>query len=127
MPAVLIRPDRISRFLGREISAEALSDLLARLGISVDELTPEGVKAEYNPNRPDFSSHAGIARALKGILGLELGAPKIACRPSGWKVVVDRSVKGVRPFVVAGLVRGLRFEEQDILELIAMQRTSTGS
>ena len=121
MPAVLVRPDRISRFLGREISAEALSDLLARLGISVDEVTPEGVKAEYNPNRPDFSSHAGIARALKGILGLELGAPKIACRPSGWKVVVDRSVKGVRPFVVAGLVKGLRFEEQDILELIAMQ------
>jgi phenylalanyl-tRNA synthetase beta chain len=121
MPALLVRPDRISRFLGREIGAEELSDLLARLGISVDEVTPEGIKAEYNPNRPDFSSHAGIARALKGVLGLELGAPRIVCRPSGWKVVVDRSVKEVRPFVVAGLVRGLRLGEQDILELIAMQ------
>ncbi len=121
MPAILVRPERISRFLGRVVGADELSQLLARLGISVDEVAPEGIKAEYNPNRPDFSSHAGIARALKGVLGLELGEPKVGCRPSTWKVVVDESVKAVRPFVVAGLVRGLRFEEEDLLELIAIQ------
>ncbi len=121
MPAILVRPERISRFLGREIGAEELAELLARLGISVDEVTPGGIKAEYNPNRPDFSSHAGIARALKGVLGLELGAPRVSCRPSGWRVIVDESVKAVRPFVVAALVRGLGLEEEDILELIAMQ------
>ncbi len=121
MPAILVRPERISRFLGREVGAAELAELLARLGISVDEVTPEGIKAEYNPNRPDFSSHAGIARALKGVIGLELGAPKARCRPSGWRVIVDESVKAVRPFVVAALVRGLRLDEHDILELIAMQ------
>ena len=121
MPAILVRPERISRFLGREIGAEELAELLARLGISVDEVTPGGIKAEYNPNRPDFSSHAGIARALKGVLGLEFGAPRVSCRPSGWRVIVDESVKAVRPFVVAALVRGLGLEEEDILELIAMQ------
>jgi len=121
VPAILVRPERISRFLGREIGAEELAELLARLGISVDEVTPGGIKAEYNPNRPDFSSHAGIARALKGVLGLELGAPKVSCRPSGWRVIVDESVKAVRPFVVAALVRGLGLEEEDILELVAMQ------
>jgi phenylalanyl-tRNA synthetase beta chain len=121
VPAILVRPERISRFLGREIGAEELAELLARLGISVDEVTPGGIKAEYNPNRPDFSSHAGIARALNGVLGLELGAPRVSCRPSGWRVIVDESVKAVRPFVVAALVRGLGLEEEDILELIAMQ------
>ncbi|MDJ0273957.1 MAG: phenylalanine--tRNA ligase subunit beta [Nitrososphaerota archaeon] len=116
-----MRPERISKFLGREIGADQLSELLARLGISVDEVTGEGIKAEYNPNRPDFSSHAGIARALKGLLGIELGPPRVTCRRSGWRVIVDGSVKRVRPYVVAGLVRGLRLDEQDIAELIAMQ------
>ncbi|MEM0455447.1 MAG: phenylalanine--tRNA ligase subunit beta, partial [Nitrososphaerota archaeon] len=108
-----MRPERISKFLGREIGADQLSELLARLGISVDEVTGEGIKAEYNPNRPDFSSHAGIARALKGLLGIELGPPRVTCRRSGWRVIVDGSVKRVRPYVVAGLVRGLRLDEQD--------------
>ncbi len=121
MPALLVKPERISRFLGKDLGTEELAELLARIGISVDEVTPDGIKAEYNPNRPDFSSHAGIARALKGILGLELGMPKVRSRPSGWKVIVDESVKAVRPYVVAGLVRGLRLDEQDILELIAVQ------
>ncbi|MCS7129784.1 MAG: phenylalanine--tRNA ligase subunit beta, partial [Candidatus Caldarchaeum sp.] len=98
-----------------------MSENLAALGLSVEEASDTALKVEYNPNRPDFSSVYGVARALKGFLGIATGLPKYAIRKPKTAMRVDSSVEGVRPFIACAFVRGLSLDETDLLELIAMQ------
>ncbi|MCS7095335.1 MAG: phenylalanine--tRNA ligase subunit beta [Thaumarchaeota archaeon] len=121
MPAISIKAKKLSSLVGKELSPEEVAELLAVIGISVEEVTGDEVKAEYNPNRPDFASHAGIARTLRGLLGIEVGLYRVKARSSKWKVLVDPSVKRVRPYVVGAVVKGLKFSEDDLVELIAVQ------
>ncbi|MCX8202772.1 MAG: phenylalanine--tRNA ligase subunit beta [Nitrososphaeria archaeon] len=121
MPAITVRASKLSRMVGMDLTPDQVAELLARLGVSVDEVAGDEVKAEYNPNRPDFSSHAGLARALKGLLGIEVGLYRVRARRSGWRLIVDHSVKPVRPYAVGAIVRGLGLTEDDLVELIAVQ------
>ena len=43
-------------------------------------------------DRPDLFDAGGLARALRGTLGIESGLPKYATKPSGITVTVDKSV-----------------------------------
>ncbi|MCS7117499.1 MAG: phenylalanine--tRNA ligase subunit beta [Thaumarchaeota archaeon] len=121
MPAITVRGRKLSSLVGRELSTEEVAELIATIGISVEEVVGDEIKAEYNPNRPDFASHVGIARTLKGLLGTEVGLYRVKARKSGWRVLVDPSVKRVRPYVVGAVVKGLKFSEDDLVELIAVQ------
>ena len=121
MPALTIKKTRFWRFLGRELSDEELLNLLHNLGLDVEELEAEYFRIEYNPNRPDYSSPVGIARAAKGLLGLEVGLPNYKLNPPKTYIDVDPRLKDVRPYVAAAIVRGLKLELEDLEELIAMQ------
>jgi phenylalanyl-tRNA synthetase beta chain len=109
--------------LGRLSGApkERLPEILVSLGIHVESETGSTLRLEYDPNRPDYSSDYGIARAIRGKLGIELGLPKHAMKPSGWTVTVDASVKRVRPFIVALLAKNIRLDDEDVRQLIGMQ------
>ena len=43
-------------------------------------------------DRPDLFDVGGLARALRGTLGIESGLPKYDTKPSGLEVKVDKSV-----------------------------------
>lgn len=121
MPSIMIRLPRLRRFLGFEIEAGTLAELLPSLGMAVEEMGADYVRAEYNPNRPDYSSHAGVARALLGVMGKRLGSPRYSTRRSGITIRVDRSVKRVRPLIASALIRGVELTRDDIEELIDVQ------
>jgi len=121
MPIVNVKLSKLERLLGRRLAPEEAAEALARLGLGVEEITADAVKAEYNPNRPDFSSLYGIARALQGVYGVKTGAPKYRIARPKVIVTADRSVEGVRPFIVCGVVRGVSLDEDDLEDLITMQ------
>ncbi|GBC69643.1 Phenylalanine--tRNA ligase beta subunit [archaeon HR01] len=121
MPVVNLRLSKLSALLGREVSVEQLTEMLASLGLSVEEVADGVAKVEYNPNRPDFSSTYGIARALRGVLGLSLGVPRYRLRPGRFTVYVEPSVADVRPYIACAVVRGLKVWADDLEEFIAMQ------
>ena len=52
-----------------------LIDALPFIALDIESITDHEIRIEYNPNRPDFSSDYGIARALRGYLGIEIGFP----------------------------------------------------
>src|SRR3990172_8769137 len=97
----------------------------------VDRITmmgsgPEGVRDgiltfDVFPNRPDMSSVEGIARGLRGYLGLETGLPSFSVRPSGIELRVDGSVADVRPYAVGGIVRGVELEDRLLQSLVDLQ------
>ena len=121
MPALTVRKQRFWSLLGRELSDEDLSNLLHDLGLDVEEIGEDYFRVEYNPNRPDFSSPVGIARAARGLLGISVGAPRYVLRPARTHIEVDPRLRDVRPYVAAAIVRGLRLGLEELEELIAMQ------
>jgi len=121
MPVITLHRDRFCALLGREMSIEELEEWLPWIGLDIEDVGPDYIKVEYNPNRMDFSSPIGIARALKGLLGLETGLPKYEVSEGPIEVIVGPRVAQVRPYVVGAVVRGLELDEQAIEEIIEMQ------
>jgi len=121
LPIISIMKERFWSLLGKSLSDPELVDLLHRLGMDVEEITSESFRVEYNPNRPDYSSSVGIARAARGLLGIEVGLPRYRLAPPKTYLKVDPNVKDVRPYIVAAIVRGVRLDSEKLEELIVMQ------
>jgi len=121
MPTITLERDRFSAFVGRELSVEEMAKWLPWLGLDTEEIGSDYVKIEYNPNRVDFSSYGGVARAFRGLMGWETGLPKYKVEQGKIVLKVDKSVAAVRPYVVSAVVRGLKIDYEGIRELMEMQ------
>ncbi|MCD6240278.1 phenylalanine--tRNA ligase subunit beta [Candidatus Bathyarchaeota archaeon] len=121
MPVISLNQKRFSQLLGKELSVQEMAENLPWLGLDIEEVGPDFIRVEYNPNRIDFSSHAGIARALKGLLELEAGAPKYEVKSGEINLKVDSSVNEVRPYIVGAVIRNLKLDEEDVKEIMEMQ------
>lgn len=111
----------LSRQVGKQLSVEELSEALFQFGMELDSFEGDSVRVEITPDRPDMLSTQGLARALKGYLGSELGLPEYHVENSEIEVVVDASVEGVRPKTVAAVVRNLELDSEKIREIIWVQ------
>ncbi len=93
------------------------------VGLDIEGIDSQNVRIEYNPNRPDFSSQYGIARALKGLLEIDVGIPKFELSvDSTYTIKVEESVKELRPYIVSLVAtRRQNLSDEDIRELITTQ------
>jgi phenylalanyl-tRNA synthetase beta chain len=100
---------------------EKILDRLPYLGLDIEGTDSESVRIEYNPNRPDFSTDYGIARALRGLVGKETGLKNYRAAPGKTQVFADKGLPKVRPFIACAVARNLRLDEETIRQLISMQ------
>ncbi|MCW4016184.1 MAG: phenylalanine--tRNA ligase subunit beta [Candidatus Bathyarchaeota archaeon] len=121
MPTITLDKERFSSYVGRNISVEDMAKQLPWLGTDIEDVAQDSVKIEYNPNRVDFSSIAGVARAFCGLMGWETGLPKYDVKQGNITLTVDKSVAQVRPYIVCATVRGLKIDSDTIRELMELQ------
>ena len=100
---------------------EKLKDRINMLGTPIEEETPEDLKVDVFPNRPDLLSEQGLSRALLAFIGKKTGLPNYKVEKSDYKVIIDPSVNDIRPFTACAVVKGLEFDDTKIKELIDMQ------
>jgi len=121
VPALTLNRDRFSSFVGRDLSVEEMAKWLPWLGVDTEEIGSDYVKIEFNPNRVDFSSYGGVARAFCGLMGWETGLPKFEVKEGTIVLKVDPTVSEVRPYVVSAVVRNVRLDYDVVRELMEMQ------
>ncbi|RLI40486.1 phenylalanine--tRNA ligase subunit beta, partial [Candidatus Bathyarchaeota archaeon] len=121
MPVITLSKDRFSTFIGRSITVEEMAKWLPWLGLDIEDVGPDYVKVEFNPNRIDFSSTAGVARAFSGLREWETGLPKYEVAKGKIVLNVDSSVSEVRPYVLAAIIRNIRLDDESVRELMEMQ------
>ena len=121
MPVVTITHNRLLEYINNRASIEKIIGRLPYLGLDLEQENSDTVKVEYNPNRPDFSTDYGIARALRGLMGFEIGMPEYQISTSGIKIRVDPSVNKVRPIIVSGIVEGIGLDDETVKQIITMQ------
>jgi len=121
MPAITLNRDRFSSFVGRPLSVEEMAKWLPWLGVDTEEIGPDYVKIEFNPNRVDFSSYGGVARGFQGLLGWETGLPKYEVKEGKIVLKVNPTVAEVRPYVVSAVVRNVKLDYDTVRELMEIQ------
>jgi len=123
MPTLELKLERLERLVGKKLDIKELEYDLQWIGLDLEDINEEEqkIKVEYNPNRPDFSSPEGIARALKGYYEIELGIPSFEIIPGKIELNVDPSVNKVRPYIVCGVIRDIDLDEDEVATLMTIQ------
>lgn len=121
MPVITLGRERFSEFVGRKLTLAEMIKWLPWLGLDIEEVGENNVKVEFNPNRIDFCSYPGIARAFNGLRSWEIGLPKYNVKSGRTVLNIDEAVSEVRPFMLAAIVRDVKLDEEDVIDLMEMQ------
>ena len=121
MPTITISKKALLEQLGRKISDEELGNRISMLGTGFEGMMGDDINVEIFPNRPDLLSTPGLARALSSFLGIRKGFKKYVVKKGTCKVIIDKSVKGIRPYTACAVVKNLKLTDEKIKEVIQIQ------
>ncbi len=121
MPTINFSLKDLQKLVGRKIDTKQLSELLL---YAKGEASVNGDEVDVNfgdTNLPYLWSVEGVARFLKGVLGIEKGVPKLNVKKSDYKIIVDKSVIGIRPYLAAFVAKGCRVDDYLIKQMVQLQ------
>ncbi|MCX6707986.1 MAG: phenylalanine--tRNA ligase subunit beta [Candidatus Woesearchaeota archaeon] len=121
MPAVTLNKDVFERLVGKKLPLEKLKERISYMGTDLESIEENEINVEVFPNRPDMLSEQGFVRAFSTFIGASKGIKRYDVKRSGEKVIIDKSVKNVRPFTACAIVKGLKFNDEKIREIIQIQ------
>ena len=100
---------------------KTILDKIALLGSDVERTEEDHADVEFFPDRPDLFSPEGVARAMRGYLGIETGLPLYPVKPSGISFTVDPKLADIRPVLGAAVIRGVTFDDESIQSIMSLQ------
>src|SRR3989344_97340 len=102
---------------------ETMQNKIAMFGTPVESVSGEEIQIEVFPNRPDLLSYSGFRRSFLAFLEKSVGLKeyKVNKPEKDYRVIIDSSVKDVRPYTACAIVRGLSLDDEKIKELIEIQ------
>ncbi len=122
MPIISANRREFNNLLGMDISQEELTSILDYSKVNLESFSEEEIEFEVTSDRMDLVTIEGIARMIKGLTEMELGLPNYPLQRKAFEVNVSESVKEVRPYVVAALVKGVNLTtEESLIGLIEAQ------
>jgi phenylalanyl-tRNA synthetase beta chain len=124
MPSITLNKNVFEELVGKELPLEELKDRISMLGTDLEDIQGNEIHVEVFPNRPDMLSEQGFARAFSSFIGVKTGLRKYIVnesKDSHHKVIIDPSVKGIRPYTACAIVKGLRFDEERLQQIIQIQ------
>jgi len=109
------------QLIGQDLTQDELLTMLPMMGSDIDSVEGDIMNIEFFPNRPDLYSVEGVARAVRGFIGEQVGLAEYPVKHTDNVLRVDKSVSGIRPFIVAGIVRNVRMTDELIASLMEAQ------
>ena len=102
---------------------EKMQNKIALFGTTLESFDDQEIELEIFPDRPDMLSYQGFKRAFLGFLGKKTGLKKYKINKpeKNYKVIIDSSVKNIRPYTACAIVKKLKFDDEKIKELIEIQ------
>ena len=100
-----------------------MQDKIAMFGTPLEGITNSEIQIEIFPNRPDLLSYQGFKRSFLAFLGKKIGLKKYKINPpeEDYKVIIDSSIKNIRPYTACAIIKGLKFDDEMIKELVEIQ------
>ena len=100
-----------------------MQEKIALFGTPIEAVNENEILLEIFPNRPDMLSYSGFKRAFLAYLGKKIRLKKYAINPpeKNYEVIIDSSIKDIRPYTACAVVKGLKFDDFRIKELVEIQ------
>ena len=109
MPTLELNRGDLEFLLGTHLpeDVEKLNEILAYVKGEVKGVDDEEIRIELkDSNRADIWSVEGLARALRGFLGLEVGLKEYRLAgSSGVEVYVNPKLENIRPYIACAVVK----------------------
>ena len=125
MPTISFSFRDFQELLGRRLPVDEFGELVtlyAKGEVEGYDSTTSNMKiALDDTNTPYMWCVEGLARFFRGVLGIEKGLPKFTTAESNRKILVDGSVKRVRPFIAAFVAEGRNIDSYLLEQLIQLQ------
>ena len=123
MPVINFNLEDLKSLMGTRMEDREVLDRIPMIGADFHDFDPVTKEAsiEFFPNRPDLYSVEGLARALRSFFDIELGLRTYDISASDIVMKVEPSVKGVRPYVVGAVIRGVTLDDKGIRSLMELQ------
>lgn len=102
---------------------EKMKEKIAMFGTPIEREDESEISIEVFPNRPDLLSYYGFKRAFLSFLEKKTGIQeyKVNKPEKDYKVVIDSSVKDIRPYTACAIIKGLQLDDEKIKEIIEVQ------
>ena len=101
---------------------EEIEEKINMFGTPVQSISDKEIEIEVYPNRPDLLCLHGFLRSFKNFAGDKPEIRKYRIKKDkDFRVVVDSSVNSVRPYTACAVVKGIKFDDNKLLEIIEMQ------
>ena len=104
---------------------DKMQNQIALFGTTLEKLDDKEIEIEIFPNRPDLLSYQGYKRGFLAFLGRKgstgLKEYKIKKPLNDYKVIIDSSVKTIRPYTACAIIKNIKLDNDKIKELIDIQ------
>ena len=122
MPTITFSKKDFEKLVGKRFSEKELDHFLTFAKAELDDISNDEVTVGLDDtNQPALWSVEGLARLAKGIYGIEKGIPKISVQKSNFKILVDKGVKKVRPFIACFVAKGRKLSDDFLKQIIQLQ------
>ncbi|MBU1976103.1 MAG: phenylalanine--tRNA ligase subunit beta, partial [Nanoarchaeota archaeon] len=119
MPSIVINKKVFEKAIGKKIPLQELKDRISMLGTDLEKIEGNEIHVEIFPDRPDMLSEQGFARAFATFTGIKTGLRKYDVKPFGSHITSTPNKEW--PFVLAAVVKGLKFDDDKIKDIIQVQ------
>ncbi|RLE80505.1 MAG: phenylalanine--tRNA ligase subunit beta [Thermoprotei archaeon] len=119
MPVIQVNWRDLEKLVGKSLSEEEISQYLPALKCEIEGIVGDEIEYEATHDRPDLFSAEGLARALKGLLELEVGLRKFNVK--GISTELPARGPAYRPYVLGAIVRGLDLDEEALKQIMNLQ------
>ncbi len=102
---------------------EKMQERISMFGTPLEKFDEIEIEIEIFPNRPDLLSYQGFKRSFLAFLGKKTGMKKYELNKpeKNYQVIIDSSVKDVRPCTACAIIKELKLDNDKIKELIEIQ------
>jgi len=104
-------------------SEQELIERINLMGTPVESVTTDEIEIQILPNRSDCLSAQGFLRAFRYFAGKNKDRINYKIYPpeKGYSITIDSSLTNIRPFTACAIVKGIKFTDEKIKEIIDLQ------
>ncbi len=122
MPTISFSHKDLEKMVGRKLPIDKLEKSLEFCKAEIDKVEGDDITISVgDTNQPYLWSVEGVARLLRGVLGIEKGIAKLNIKKADKKIFVDKSVEKIRSYLSAFIARGKKVDDYLLKQMIQLQ------
>jgi len=122
MPTISFSFEDLCKLSGKKLNEKQFQELLECAKAELESNLTREVSVSFNDtNQPYLWSVEGLARLFRGLLGKETGVPKVKLEKPIGKVIVDKRLSRIRPYIACFVAKGKKIDEYTLKQLIQTQ------